>query len=386
VAGVGTIPLAKATDVVANVIHDGNDQVLAIDGGQMDGFANIGGCGASTGYACYSQYQPSQIPNVITLAEHFGLSDHTFGDGPMASWGMHIDAVTASMDGFTGNSTPGPGQDGTLGPGWGCDSGDDAAWTSPSGTNEAVPSCVPDPALDPSTYPFGGAYRATPVAHVPTIMDELDAAGLSWRIYAGLGGTENSNGYGWAICPTFADCLDTDQDQNVVSSSRVLTDARAGDLPDFSVITPTQADSEHNYDSMTQGDNWMGQVLTAIEGGPDWGSTAVFLTWDDCGCFYDHVAPPAGESIRVPMLVVSPYAIAGHTDSTDADYASVLAFTEHDFELPAMSSLDADAYAYSGLFDFDQTPLKPVAMKKEKVSAAEQRYLKAHPPDPDDPT
>jgi phospholipase C len=172
-------------------------------------------------------------------------------------------------------------------------------------------------------------------------MDELTAAGLSWRIYAGLGGTGNSNGYGWAICPTFADCIYTNQARNLVADAQVITDATNGTLPNFALVTPTQADSEHNKDSMSVGDNWIGQVVQAIENGPEWSSTAIFLTWDDCGCFYDHVAPPAGLGIRVPMIIISPYAIAGHTDSSVASFMSVLAYTEHTFGLPALSTRDA---------------------------------------------
>ena len=85
---------------------------------------------------------------------------------------------------------------------------------------------------------------------------------------------------------------------------------------------------------MAVGDNWIGQVVSAIETGPDWASTAIFLTWDDCGCFYDHVAPPTGLGIRVPMIMISPYVKAGTTDSNVASFASVLAFTETVFGLP----------------------------------------------------
>ena len=152
------------------------------------------------------------------------------------------------------------------------------------------------------------------------------------------------------------------------------------------MVTPTQQNSEHNDDSMTQGDNWLGQVVTAIENGPDWSSTAVFLTWDDCGCFYDHVAPPAGFTIRVPMVIVSPYSKPSYTDSTAASYASVLAFTEHNFGLPALSTVDATAYDYSASFDFTQKPLAPVHMVTRAISDRERLFLLQHPPDPDDPT
>jgi phospholipase C len=382
-----TYPLTDAKDDVIDDGHSTFDQDEAIDGGKMDGYSNIVGCTSSSHYACYSQYLPSQVPNATALAKSFSLSDHTFEDGPVPSWGMHLDAVTTSLDGFTG-TIPWPGKQGLLGPGWGCDSGDDVSWLNAAGQQKTVPSCVPDPSLNPVQYPYGGAYEATPVQHVPTIMDEMDTAGLSWRIYAGLGGNDNSNGYGWSICPTFADCIDTSQAQDMVPNTDVLSDAAAGTLPDLSIVTPTQAQSQHNLDSMTKGDNWIGQIVHAVEKGPDWSSTAIFITWDDCGCFYDHVAPPAGSGLgtRVPMIIVSPYAKAGHTDSHVASFASVLAFTEHAFGLPALSQVDADAYDYQDSFDFSQKPLPGVKMVVTKISAAEERHLRADPPNPNDPT
>ena len=71
--GGATIPLTDATDVIVNVVHSASAQVEAIDNGKMDGFSDLYGCGKSFDYRCYSQYQPQQIPNMISLAEHFSL-------------------------------------------------------------------------------------------------------------------------------------------------------------------------------------------------------------------------------------------------------------------------------------------------------------------------
>ena len=242
-------------------------------------------------------------------------------------------SVTAALDGFLG-AIPGRARTACSGPGWGCDSGNDTQWKPPSGKVKNVPACVPDYTLDPTRYPYGGAYRATPVAARAHHHGRAEHGRTSWHIYAGLGGSGNNNGYGWAVCPTFAGCLYRQSNsQNLVANTQLATDAAAGTLPNFSVVTPTQANSQHNFDSMTQGDNWLGSAISRSRHGPQWGSTAIFLTWDDCGCFYDHVAPPSGLGIRVPMIIISPYAIAGHTDSNVATYASVLAFTEHLFGL-----------------------------------------------------
>jgi phospholipase C len=376
-----TIPLAKATDVIPNVAHLGGDQVKAVNHGAMNGFSNLSGCTKTTSYRCYSQFQPSQVPNVTALATRFAVSDRTFEDDLVPSWAAHLEAVSSNLDGFTGGLIPSAGTKGTLGPGWGCDSGLDSAWKSPTGTVSKVPACVP-------AQDGFGPYRASPVQYVPTIMDRMDAAGVSWKLYVGLpNGSKqgNNSGYGWAICPTFGQCLEK-QKANMVASGQVITDAQAGNLPAVSLVMPNQTNSQHNGDSMAVGDNWIGSVVSAIENGPDWSTTAIFLTWDDCGCFYDHVAPPPGLGIRVPMVIVSPYARAAYTDSGVASFASILAYIEHTFNLAPLATTDAGAYDYGSAFDYAQAPLAGVPMTATAISAAEQQQLRLVTPDPADPT
>jgi len=86
------------------------------------------------------------------------------------------------------------------------------------------------------------------------------------------------------------------------------------------------------------GDNWIGTLTSALENGPDWNSTALFITYDDCGCFYDQVPPgvnPDGsqQGVRDPVLIVSPYASHGYVDSTPTTFAGILAFVEDTFKL-----------------------------------------------------
>jgi phospholipase C len=373
------IPLRPAPDIVPEVVHNVASQTLAIDGGKMDGFNLIVGCEAKTNFACYQQYAPSRIPNLAALARAFVISDRTFEDAAVPSWGSHLDLVAAQLDGFVGDNpsieatraSPAPG------PGWGCDSKKDVLWMPPSGGRPiVVPSCVPKP--DGS-----GPYRPSPVPYVPTIMDRLDDAARSWRIYAPPPGP---GAYNWAICPTFAECIYGPQLGNLKPSGQVVTDAGAGKLPDFSIVIPCCRNSQHNSASMLQGDNWIGQVVSAIMNGPQWSSTAIFVTYDDCGCFYDHVAPPAGLGIRVPMVIVSPYAKPGFTDSYRASFASLLAFTEHTFGLLPLTDKDASAYDYSASFDFTQRPLAPVALAQRPLSPRVKAWVRAHPEDTTDPT
>ena len=182
----------------------------------------------------------------------------------------------------------------------------------------------------------------------------------------------------------------TSEHDQVVEAGQILVDAAQGTLPSFSILLPNGVGgntSQHNQTSMALGDNWIGQVVGAIEGSTNWASTAIFITYDDCGCFYDHVPPPTHDwGIRVPMVIVSPFAKPGYTDSTPATLASMLAFTEHAFGLSALAKADARAYHYRDSFDYAQPPTAPVAMTTTPVPWWELKYIAAHPVDADDPT
>jgi Phosphoesterase family len=389
-----SITLKAAPDVVPSVNHNIKSQTTAIDGGKMNGFDRISGCQAPA-YSCYSTYKPTlaggspnpSVQNVISLAKTFAISDMTFEPGPVPSWGEHLGLVTGNdLDGFSGNNPTGPG------PGWGCDSGDTAQW-SPTGVApwSSEPSCVPAPAGSSEVASEPPAVQTSPVPWVPTMMDDLQTAGRSFKIY---GAAKGKNGYGWAVCPTFADCLYTNQSADMVPAANVVTDAQNGTLPNFSLLMPssgpTGPTSQHNGTSMAVGDNWIGQVISAIENGPDWDSTAIFLTWDDCGCFYDSVAPPANLGIRVPMIMISPWVIGAHTDHHVATWASILAFTEHVLGVPPLNSADRNAYDYLSSFNFAQTATQiarhKVVLAQHGVSAASLAQVAANPPDPSDPT
>jgi phospholipase C len=374
-----TIPLTTSPDIVPKVDHRTQAQNRAIDGGRMDGFAAIHGCRPDEippmqDYGCFTQFNEDQIPNLWNLATSFALSDRTFQLDSVPSYGAHIELVSTSLDGFTGDRPP-DGQH-PVGQGWGCDSHLDAPWqATPGGPVTLQPACIPWYGLDRDRYPYGGAYRQTPVRPTRTIMDRLENNDLSWKLYAEPEG--GAGGYLWAICPNYAKCLYTSRRQNQVYRKDVVSDARAGTLPNFSVVLPSVPVSQHNDDSMKAGDNWIGDVVSSIEHGPDWLSTAVFILYDDCGCFYDHVAPPQGLGIRTPMVIVSPYARSGYVDSNQASIASMLAFTEHTFGFRPLSDRDGMAYDYSKSFDFNQPPLPPVPMIHSKLTP-HQRWVFNH--------
>jgi phospholipase C len=387
--GGAQVLMHRSPDLVPNVNHSVASQLAAMDGGLMDGWASVPGCTATPyipgaiPYGCLTYYAPAQIPNLVALSTKFAVSDRTFSMADSPTWGGHVYAVAATIDHFTGDNPvqPNPKPRGwTKGPGWGCNSNLVTSWVNPStGVSSQQPSCIPDPAL---SLPNGGAFEPTMAGYVPTIMDELDAASLPWRIYAPSQNALRS------ICPSFAECEygPSKQLQKVVPSGQVLTNAASGALPAFSVVIPTDTSSQHNGYSMAAGDNWIGQVVSAIENGPAWSSTAIFITYDDCGCFYDHVAAgqnPDGtrQGIRVPMVIVSPYAISGHTDSAVASFASILRFAEKTFGLSPLDVNDAGAYDFAGSFNYAQVPLSGTPMVKQPVRSIGGPFQ-----DPNDPT
>ncbi len=116
------------------------------------------------------------------------------------------------------------------------------------------------------------------------------------------------------------------------------------------------------------------QVLNAIMQGPEWNSTAVFLTWDDFGGLYDHVPPPQvdrfGLGPRVPLLIISPFAKPGYISHTVYEQSSVLKFVERRYHLDPLTSRDRDASDMLGSFDFRQPPLPPLILTSRSCPEA----------------
>jgi phospholipase C len=385
-------------DTIPNISHTVASQVAAmnIQNGvpQMNGWQNIRGCGASTGYQCIGGYKPSQVPNLTTLARTFAMSDMTFSMADSPSWGGHLYAAMASTDGFTGDNPHTP-KGGTVKPGWGCDSDRVETWVAPNGARQTEPSCIPDFKLGLAN---GGAFRPTPVAYHASIFDQLDSAGLSWRIYGSTAPTGTNGiggGYGWSICPSLAECLYTSQRNNLVDNTGFFTDASAGTLPAFSIVAAggsNQAilESCHNTFSITPCDNYIGQLVNAVEQGPDWSSTAVFIAFDDYGGFYDQVSPgvnPDGtrNGPRVPLVIVSPYAKPGYTDTTRTTFAGILAYAEQNFGLTPLGPNDKKAYPFTNAFNYSQAPLKPVPMVTRPLPAS-AKHIHVTKADDRDPT
>ena len=380
------VDLTPSADIEPDIPHNVVWQTIEMDHGKMDGWSRVPRCFVNGVDVCLTYYTPSQIPTLAALADSYAISDRTFEMQDSPSWGGHDYVAAASQDGFTGDiPTVAPGL--TAGPGWGCDSNRVTTWINPvTHTSSIQPSCIPATPglLDPAVFPYNGAFGPTAVPNVPTIFDRLQSKGLPWRIYSTV--------YDWQICPAFASCLYTSQHNNVVGPTRILSDAQNGTLPAYSILLPSGPGhtGQHPPASMLVGDNWIGKVVTALQNSPEWSSTAVFITYDDCGCFFDHVPPgtnPDGtkQGVRVPLAIVSPYARSAFTDSHPATFASILRFTEDALGLAPLGINDANAYDYADAFNFAAAPAAPRAvLPPHPLPQATTDYLKHNPANPDD--
>ena len=341
-----TISLSKAADVVVAADHSQQAQLAAMDNGKMDGWERVSGCAENQ---CYTAYEPSQIPSLAALAHKGAISDAFFSRDIVPSWGAHLDFFAQTLDGFVGNNPTHVTEAPAAGPGWGCDSNLNAMWNDPA-THKLVsePSCIPNKNGE-------GPWRSSPVPYVPTVADRLEEAGRTWGIYgAVVSAGKAQSGYIWSTCPTFAECLLGPQKADMHEAAQFMTDAKAGNLPNFAVVTPSSdaegATSQHNGTSMLVGDNYIGKAVAAVKEGPDALTTTIFIYYDDCGCFYDHVTPPPGLGIRSPLVVVSPYAKRRYTDHNVATSSSILAYMEAVLHVKPVDEEDATAYNFRKSF------------------------------------
>jgi phospholipase C len=185
----------------------------------------------------------------------------------------------------------------------------------------------------------------------------------------------------WNPLPRFTTVHQDGQQENIQSATNFFRAARAGTLPAVSWIVPTGLNSEHPPSLVSRGQAWVTRLINAVMRGPDWKSSAIFLVWDDWGGFYDHVRPPTvdrnGYGLRVPGLLISPYAKRGYIDHQILSFDAYLKFIEDDFlggqrldprtdgrpdsrpnvreNVPQLGNLVAD-------FDFSQLPRPPLLL------------------------
>jgi len=330
---------------------------MAYDNGKMDRFDLLKGNGQQHpgdlyGNNSLTQFQQSDIPNYWSYAQNFVLGDNMFSSLMGPSFPNHLYTVAAQSGGAINN----PRTDRNIGTlhnsakGWGCDVPNQRVQVQSSdGSTQVQEAC----------FDF------------QTLADELDAKGYSWRYYAPPRG---QGGYIWSSFDAIKHIRFGKDWQYVVPTEQFMSDAASGNLPTVSwIVTPGKV-SEHAPASVCVGENWTVQMLNALMQGPAWSSTAVFLTWDDFGGFYDHVAPQQidgyGLGFRAPLLVISPFAKKRYIDHTQYEYSSMLRFAEDALGLSTLTNRDKGANDMMNAFDFTQSPRAPLVLKQRTCTVA----------------
>ena len=292
-----------------DVSHSWNGARQQWNGGQMDGFVTSNEPG---GERAMAHYEASDLPFYHALATTFAMSDRHFCSLPGPTFPNRYFLYCGTAFGKTDNQVP------FLG------------WTQ------------------------------------RTILQEMTARGLTWRIYA----------EGLAFGYVFRHVRGS---SSVRPLSEYFEDAAAGTLPNLSIVDPafTETDSnptdEHPPSNVQAGQQHVASVVEALIASPQWPQSALFWTYDEHGGYFDHVSPPPAcepdaiapelgpgdvpgaydvDGFRVPLVAVSPWARPGFVSHRASDATSLLRFLEARFAIPALTARDANALALLDLFDF----------------------------------
>jgi phospholipase C len=340
-----TIPLAQvslATDYDPNHSHE--SFVLMYDKGKMDGadkipvFCKPGATDCPAPNLQFAYVNPSEVAPYFQMAERYTFADRMFQTNQGPSFPAHqfiisgTSAPTATSNLFAAEN-PGGGSGGT-----GC--------TAPTGQLVALI----DPTGDESQKQY-------PCFEHPALVDLLDSKKLTWRYYTPSAGsiwTGPNAIHHLRLGPDWANDV-------ILQQTQVLTDIAGGNLAAVTWVIPDGKASDHALATDGSGPSWVASIVNAIGNSPYWSNTAIFITWDDWGGWYDHVAPQIINSyeygFRVPLIVVSPYAKSAYVSHVTHDFGSILKFIEQNFGLPSLGYADAPADNLSDCFDFSQTPL-----------------------------
>jgi phospholipase C len=342
-----TVELSVATDVLEpDLGHGFFDGVLAINGGRMNGYDLVTNGENLTGYSSFTR---KGLPNYWSYADNFVLSDHTFSSMYGPTLPAHLYTMAAQAGRVTGNKLETNAEGGYCG-----DPGETVYRFTKLSREENRTVMRAEERADTGTI---GDYweRVRACFDFEVLPDQLNREGVSWRYYVDDGSWMNAllaikhiyNSKYW--------------EKNVIPEERLLGDIQRERLKKVSWVVPGPGFNEHpGGPSVCMGENWTVEHINAIMRSKYWKNTAIFITWDDFGGFYDHVPPPhydvMGLGPRVPMLIISPWAKEGYVDKTVYEFSSVVKFIETVHGLDCMTTRDCQASNMLDAFDFEQEP------------------------------
>jgi len=370
---------------------DWNGSQCLMDGANQDGCSPPANCPPDPAY----QYvQASDIQPYYTMAETYAFGDRMFqtnqgpsfpahqyilsGTSALCVPGASCPSGTTSSYYVSGNPTNDTRADGT--PGAGC-------LNPPGAQVNILDTSQPFPNANEISFGYPECFEH------PTLTDILDANNLSWKYYAAKDGSiwtapdaiqhmcEPKGDPNQLACTQNPDW--TGPDPKVVIEgvgAQVITDIQNCELSSVTWVIPDGGASDHAGTNKGLGPSWVASIVNQIglnspcpgTGESYWSDTAIIVTWDDWGGWYDHVAPPIHNSgptansyeygFRVPIIVISPYTKPAYISHQSNDFGSILKFIEETFSLPEVNPSVgyADSYALGDLsdfFDFTQTPL-----------------------------
>ena len=199
-----------------------------------------------------------------------------------------------------------------------------------------------------------------------SILQKMDDRYVSWHYY------QEFKGSGEWHAPDAIEAIRNGPSYANVKwpSSSVLDDIKYGRLAEVSFVTPSGLESDHSGRNNGSGPSWVASIVNAIgENSSYWNSTAIIVTWDDWGGWYDHVPPKIFNSyelgFRVPMIVVSPYAKPNYVSHVPYEFGSILKFIEETFGVASLGTTDTRANDLSDCFNFSAVPraFRPIAAK-----------------------
>jgi phospholipase C len=369
-----TIPLVQIPMVNDyDMRHDHSAFINMYDGGKMDGADKIlvtcesGAVGCPPPNPQFAYVNPDDVAPYFAMAEQYVFADRMFQTNQGPSFPAHqyiisgTSAPSADSNLFAAENPHGvQNADGNTG----C--------TAPAA--EWVAMIDPTGSEDLTQYPC--------FEHA-VLMDFLDAKGISWRYYTPGSGSiwTGPNAIQHVVSsPEWATNM-------IFDPTHVLLDVSTGQLPGVSWVIPDGLFSDHAVTTDGSGPDWVASIVNAVGNSSYWSDTAIFITWDDWGGWYDHVAPTIINQyeygFRVPLIVVSPYAKAGYVSHVTHDFGSILKYTEEVFGLSSLGFADAKADDLQDCFDYSQAPLafKSIAAKHDAKYFLQQTRK---PVDPDD--
>jgi len=349
----------------------------------MDG-ANRNECSGPTcpANAPYQYVQASDVQPYFTMAETYTFGDRMFQTNEGPSFPAH-QYILSGTSAISATST---------------------TFVADNPVDTTAAGCLALPGAEIDAIDTSFLSPKTPVTLItqlcyehPTLTDLLDAANLSWKYYApGAGSIWTALDAIQHMCvPYSADgkyddtvCSGSDftnPNPHVVlegSGAQIITDITSGQLASVSWVIPNGAASDHAGVNDGTGPSWVAAIVNAVGQSPYWADTAIIVTWDDWGGWYDHQPPAAIRDsyeygLRVPLIVISPFAKPAYISHQYNDFGSILKFIEEIFSLQDIdytnpSSPYADSYALGDLsdcFNFSQTPLVftpiPAAVKAD---------------------